>query len=717
MGNETDASDLNGLLPLLQRLDHRLEAAIAAAQLAFGTDTPTDPYRGMHVTDADVGTLLAREPGAPAFLGYGDLPSEFPPDLVSPGSRLEQLQQTFGLSNFDLDVVAIALAPELDRRYERLYVYLQDDVRGKRPTVDLALNLLCADATTKLTCRVHFAADAPLIRQGLLHLLGDANPAKPTLLAHELHLDEAVTRFLLAQPGLDTRLTPFCQLLQPTRSPTHRLWDEDNVRSLIALATQAHRPPLRLYVEGPDRSGKRHAVEAIARHLQTSVLIVDITRLVSAKDTLDNTLKQIFRESLLHQSVLYLDGLDALRTSDLALSYQSLLVELAAAPNVTILSGTQPWIPGSDHPLGVISIPFPMPDVQHSKTSWQHHLSTVNASLTDTELSELVSRFRLTDSQIAEAVAIAHNTAQWKQLQAVHPSSPAAPQLSDFFAAARAQCGHELQDLARKVELKYTWNDIVLPPLQRSQLQEICNQARLQNYVYDTWGFGGKLSLGKGLNVLFTGLPGTGKTMAAEVLAHELQLDLYKIDLSQIVSKYIGETEKNLNRIFTAAANSNAILLFDEADALFGKRSDVKDAHDRYANIEVGYLLQKMEEYEGIAILTTNLRSNIDEAFVRRLRFILDFPLPDRTHRHTIWKQIFPATAPCDPELDLKFLADQFEITGSVIRNIALAAAFLAATDDKTITMTHITKALRREYQKTGRILMETQLGDYSTLK
>ena len=719
MGNDIEANDLNGLLPLLQRLDQLLESAIAVAQLAFGTESSADRYRGMHVTDADVDTLLSREPGAPAFLGYGDLSTDFPPNLLPPGSRLDWLQQTFGLSNFDLDVVAIALAPELDRRYERLYIYLQDDVRGKRPTVDLALNLLCADAMTKLSYRSHFAAEAPLIRQGLLHLVADANPAKPTLLAHELHLDESVTRFLLAQTGLDARLTPFCQLLQPTRSPNYSPLNAEKVRSLIACITQAQKQksPLRLYFQGPDRGGKQSMAEAIAHHLQTSVLKVDILRLVSAKDTLEIALKQLFREVLFQQSVLFLDGLDALRTADFALPYQTLLVELANTTNVTVLSGVQSWIPDSEYPLGVVAIPFPMPDAQQSKASWHHYLDTAHVSLTDGELNEIATRFRLTDRQIAEAVAIACNTVQWQNLQSSAESVQTIPQLSDFFAAARSQCGHELQDLARKIEPKYTWNDIVLPPLQRSQLEEICNHALYQSHVFDTWGFGRKFSLGKGLNVLFTGLPGTGKTMAAEVLAHELQLDLYKIDLSQIVSKYIGETEKNLNRIFTAAANSNAILLFDEADALFGKRSEVKDAHDRYANIEVGYLLQKMEEYEGIAILTTNLRNNIDEAFMRRLRFILEFPLPDRAHRYTIWKQIFPATAPCDPALDLQFLADQFELTGSVIRNIALAAAFLAATNDSNITMAHLIQSLRREYQKTGRILMETQLGDYAALE
>ena len=344
------------------------------------------------------------------------------------------------------------------------------------------------------------------------------------------------------------------------------------------------------------------------------------------------------------------------------------------------------------------------------------------------ELYLLSDRFRLTPDQIADAVAIAYNTARWQQISPTktenlsNASIPdnghfniTKPQLSfdNLCNAARAQSGHDLATLARKIQPKFTWNDIVLSPNQVKQLRDICKEAEYRDLVHQKWGFAAKLSLGKGLNVLFSGASGTGKTMAAEVIAHHLQLDLYKIDLSQIVSKYIGETEKNLNRIFTAATNSNAILLFDEADALFGKRSEVQDARDRYANIEVGYLLQKMEEYQGIAILTTNLRSNMDEAFERRLRFIIEFPLPDAKNRLLIWQGIFPKNAPCHPSLDLELLAENFEITGANIRNIALTAAFLAADEGQLIEMVHLIRAMRREYQKMGRILRDKHLGQY----
>jgi SpoVK/Ycf46/Vps4 family AAA+-type ATPase len=244
----------------------------------------------------------------------------------------------------------------------------------------------------------------------------------------------------------------------------------------------------------------------------------------------------------------------------------------------------------------------------------------------------------------------------------------------------------------------------VLPADQLAQLKEICSQVKYRQIVYQTWGFDRKLSLGKGIIALFSGPPGTGKTMAAEVIARDLQLDLYKIDLSQLVSKYIGETEKNLDRIFTAAETANAILFFDEADALFGKRSEVKDAHDRYANIEIGYLLQKIEEYEGLAILATNLRQNLDEAFIRRLNFIVDFPFPDEEHRQQILRVLIPIEAPIADDIDFSLLAHEIKLAGGNLKNIVLAAAFYAAESGPTIQMYHFIQAAKREHQKLGRL-------------
>ncbi len=280
--------------------------------------------------------------------------------------------------------------------------------------------------------------------------------------------------------------------------------------------------------------------------------------------------------------------------------------------------------------------------------------------------------------------------------------------MRDLMAACRAHSNQRLGTLTRKIIPRYTWADLVLPADRLAHLHEMCLHVRYSPLVFEEWGFDRKLSGGKGLNVLFAGEPGTGKTMAAEVLAADLGLDMYKLDLSSVVSKYIGETEKNLEQIFREARTSNSILFFDEADSLFGKRSEVKDSHDRYANIEVGYLLQRMESYRGLAILTTNLRSALDTAFLRRIRFVVQYPFPDPAQRAEIWRRIFPRDTPTQA-LDAVRLG-QLNLAGGNIRNIALLAAFLAAEADEPVRMSHVLSAARMEYAKLEKPLTGTEL-------
>ena len=279
--------------------------------------------------------------------------------------------------------------------------------------------------------------------------------------------------------------------------------------------------------------------------------------------------------------------------------------------------------------------------------------------------------------------------------------------MPDIYEACRLQSNQKLGSLSRKITPGYSWPDIVLPRNRLQQLRDICHYVEYRDQVFGEWGFGRKCSYGNGVSALFAGPSGTGKTMAAEIIAGELSLDLYKIDLSTVVSKFIGETEKNLSRIFTEAETSNAILFFDEADALFGKRSEVKDSHDRYANIEVGYLLQRIEEYDGVVILASNFRKNIDEAFVRRLQFVIEFPFPNKAERRRIWDVVWPREAPKDPGIDFDVLAERYEITGGNIRNIALASAFLAAEDGRVVNMEHLFTATQRELQKMGKIVAD----------
>jgi AAA+ superfamily predicted ATPase len=706
---ETDDRPLTDVLQVLQRLDRMLEQAIAVAQSAYGAEAFTDYYRGLHISQSEVDRLLMREPGAPVL--YAGLePSAA--NAITSLSRFGWLERVYRLSPFEMDVIVIALAPEFDLRYERLYAYLQDNVTRKRPTVDLALNLLSPSIAARLRQRVYFAPDAPLIRYRLLHLSPDPNQAHCPLLAHSFRLDEQIVRLLLNQEHLDRRLAAFCQRLQPAVGWSGLPLKPEVKQALCVLANQARqvRQPLQLYFQGAVGVGKQQTAEALATEVGMPLLVASLDGVLANSTEVEQIFKILFREAWFQDAVLYLD-VEALSRLEPVLQ-QHFLNELIQAPGIVILAGTQPWTVRGHQPAALITLTFSMPDFSERRNCWETTLAAAGISLEPACLEMLADRFRLLPAQITQAVAVACRQSHWRSaVQASQPTPQShQPTLNELFTAARAQSGHELAALATKLDPVYTWQDLVLPEDALTQLHEICQRVAHRHQVLETWGFDRKLSLGKGVNALFAGASGTGKTMAAEVIANELGLDLYKIDLSGVVSKYIGETEKNLERIFRAAEDANVILFFDEADALFGKRSEVRDSHDRYANLEISYLLQKMEQYEGIAILATNLRGNLDEAFVRRLAFTVHFPSPDSASRRQIWAGILPAEVPLTADVDLDFLSQQFNLSGGNIKNIALAAAYLAAADDRPISMSHLRQATRREYQKLGKVLSESEL-------
>jgi SpoVK/Ycf46/Vps4 family AAA+-type ATPase len=707
---------IDDLLPALKRLDALLERAVAQAQVVYGSKAAGDAYRGLYTNREQAEGLLNREPGAPILWKDDGEVEATPYHMDSDGTRLAWLKKVFALSAFDMDSILIALAPELDLRYERLYAYLQDHVSRKRPTVELVLNLLCPSAEAKLAHRIHFLPDAPLIRHDLLHLMTDPNQVQQPLLADYLKLDDQIIRLLLGQEGLDSRLARFCKVVDPAASLEKLPLSAETKQALPGLVSEAREKgqPLRVYFHGPSGGGKRQTAEALAGETGSRLLVVDLARALAAKTDFEQVLKLLFREAWFQDAILFLEGLDALRGDERAIQYGYLLDTLAEDAGVTILSGVESWIPSARDPLGVLRVSFPIPDFVHRRDCWEANLVAAEIPIDDYNLEALANRFRLTPGQIAEAVATACSHDRWHSATRFEAAS--AKQfdryaiINSLFVAARAQSGHDLATLAHKIELLYTWEDIVLPEDALTQLREICQRVVHRHRVLGEWGFDRKLSLGKGVNALFAGPSGTGKTMAAEIIANELGLDLYKIDLSGVVSKYIGETEKNLDRIFRAAENANAILFFDEADALFGKRSEVRDSHDRYANIEISYLLQKMEQFDGIAILATNMRGNLDEGFTRRLTFTVHFPFPDEASRRRIWAGIWPAATPLADDVDLDFLARQFKLSGGNIKNIALAAAFLAAEDSSSVMMEHLLRATRREYQKMGKMLSEDEL-------
>jgi SpoVK/Ycf46/Vps4 family AAA+-type ATPase len=681
-------------------LDDRLGLLLAAAH-SSEAELDSQTYPGLTISRSECLQLLGREPGASAFvLDEGALqPPLFDP-VENDEAKLTWLAREFELSAFDQDVILIALATELDLRYEKLFAYLQDDITCKRPTVDLVLSLLCPSTQTREARRRHFMPDSLLIRNKLLHLTTDSDQVR-SMPARQIRLDEGVINLLLGGKGLDQRLASCCALVEPARSLADVPID-DLKRALQVLIAEPERQPFKLHFRGPLGTGKRQTAEALAAGMGLQFLAVDIEELQAISPNFDDGLKLVFREARFRRALTYLENFEFLTGEARAVFYRRFLKAVNEDTNLTVLAGAES--------LGLTTkiheVVFPVPSFAQRRTCWLEQLCRHSIAVDEAAVDGLASGFHLSYGEIATAVSTAIDQAHWRAAGQAESAPDRAlnssPTALDLFASARARLSHNLAQFARKIDPKYDWSDLVLPTDQLSQLREMCARYEYQHLVYDKWEFGKKLSLGKGINALYSGHPGTGKTMAAEIIANELALDLYKIDLSQVISKYIGETEKSLNRIFKEAQAGSAILFFDEADAIFGKRTEVKDSHDRYANIEVSYLLQKMEEYDGIAILATNLRQNIDVAFLRRMQFIVEFPFPDEEHRKRIWEVVFPPEAPLAGDVDLNLLAGSIRLAGGNLKSIGLAAAFYAASDGGVIQQQHLMTAARREFQKLG---------------
>jgi SpoVK/Ycf46/Vps4 family AAA+-type ATPase len=454
------------------------------------------------------------------------------------------------------------------------------------------------------------------------------------------------------------------------------------------------RAPIFIF-SGPDRLAQQIAARQLSSQTGQDLLILELADIPKEELDLGRAIRAASRDACLTGSLLFLQDWDTCLTDGSPTA--SLFSEVAQHPGVVILAGQTPWRPsGLPSTRTIRRQEFPVPNSLSRQALWKHYLEQADLAVSF-ELSRLAGQFNLTREQIRDAALLARNQLDQRG---------AALSEEDLLSAARAASTSRLSSLAQKIPARYHWEDIVLPADQTLLLQEIVATVRGRSKVLEEWGLGKKLASSHGVSMLFAGPPGTGKTMSAQIVAAELGLDLYKIDLSTIISKYIGETEKNLERIFTEAESSNAILFFDEADALFGKRSEVRDSHDRYANVEISYLLQRMEAYDGVTILATNLRANLDEAFTRRLQFAVDFPFPEEEDRLRIWQGLLPPQVP-RAELDLPLLARRFKLAGGNIRNIILSAAYLASANGGIVTMEHLLHGTRRELQKMGRLVNE----------
>jgi AAA+ superfamily predicted ATPase len=695
---------MDELRPALLRLDLRLRLAVEA-QRGDLAERARDPFRGLYISEADVDELLASAP--PAELARRHLADPAEPS----GARLQRLVQLFQLDVFEQDVLLVCLAPDVDLRYERLYAYLQDDVTRRRPCVDLILRLLAPSLEDRSLARPALGQTGRLLGKGLMTVVGEDAGSQMSLLARPLRVDERIVEYLLGSDELDARVGLVGQLFVAGTGASTVLPSEVQA-GLVSFLTQesvwAGGVGPVIYLHGAAGAGKRATARAACAAAGRPLLLVDLPALLAASTerTQAALLAAVAREALLQGAALGFDGFDAILGDDAeGRSSRALLRRvLSDQPGPTLLLGEQRWEPA----LWLSSVMAVRVELRTLAASDRARLwgNQLDGRLEPQQVVELAGRFRLVEDEAIQAVAV--DATSRAVLRGADEVS-----VDDFRSAARAIATPPLEGLARHVEPRYSWDDIVLPGDGLVQLHELCARLRHQGTVLERWGYGRKHARRAGITALFAGPPGTGKTMAAEIIASDLGLDLYRIDLSAVVSKYIGETEKNLEKIFRAADQGEAVLLFDEADAIFGKRSEVRDARDRYANVEVAYLLQRLEAYDGLAVLTTNLRGNIDEAFIRRLDSVLEFPLPEEPERLRIWRLAVPSEAPLDADVDLPFLARKFKLAGGHIRNIALGAAYLAAEDVEAIGMAHLVRATRREYQKLGKLVAEADFERY----
>jgi hypothetical protein len=587
------------------------------------------------------------------------------PEMPSPAA-LEVLCTRFGLSPFERSILLLCAGVELEASFGARF----------HPTFSLALAALPGAHWSALT------PAAPLRRWRLIEI-----GSGPVITLAPLRIDERILHYLAGVQHIDERLAG---LVEPMGDAAPLAPSHEAIADRIAAAWTRALPVVQLC--GDDAADHRAIAGAACGKVGLNVAIAAAQALPTGAAELDGMMRLWRREAILSDAALLLECRD-LDAADAA---------RAAAIHKLIEGATWPLIVSTPErrrarTASSLTIDVRKPPPGEQRDLWRDALRELPVSLNG-ELDALASQFDLPLHRVHAAAA------------EVLASANEAPRDigTALWDACRMQARPRLDDLAQRIEPAAAWRDLVLPEAQLRPLREMAAHVRRRARVYDEWDFASKGKRGLGISALFSGVSGTGKTMAAEVLANELRLDLYRIDLSAVVSKYIGETEKNLRRVFDAAEEGGAILLFDEADALFGKRSEVKDSHDRYANIEVSYLLQRMEVYRGLAILTTNLKSALDTAFLRRIRFIVHFPFPDAAQREEIWRRIFPTRTPTE-DLDAAKLA-RLNVAGGNIRSIALNAAFLAAEAGEPVRMSHLFHAAQSEYAKLEKAMSDGEV-------
>jgi hypothetical protein len=606
------------------------------------------------------------------------------PPAVRPNTRgaIDILCELFHLSPFERDLLLLCAGVELDSGIAEIIASASGEARIASPTFSLALAALP---------NAHWSAIAPSgpLRRWRLITVGNG----PAVLHSPLRIEERVLHHLAGMEYIDARLAGIaCPVAQDSLlAPGHRAL-ADRLAAAWCKRLSGALPLVQLC--GGHGAERRGIAAAACRALGLGLYAVPSDGLPSALGEIEALARLWEREATLAGLALLVECQD-LDGDNARLGAARRLAEQVSGAVIVAGPERLPDIDRSSVALEVSRL-----TASEQRSLWRNALGPVAVRLNG-QLDQVAAQFSLGPGAIRDAARLVSAAEQEDDLG------------SALWDACRTQARPKLDDLAQRIETAATWDDLVLPEVQIDVLRGVLAHVRQRATVYEAWGFGRKSGRGLGVTTLFAGPSGTGKTLAAEVLANELRLDLYRVDLSQVVSKYIGDTEKNLRRVFDAAEDGGVVLLFDEADALFGKRSDVRDSHDRYANVEVSYLLQRMEAYRGLAVLTTNMKQAIDGAFLRRIRFVITFPYPDTAQRAEIWRRAFPPETPTEG-LDAEKLA-RLSMAGGNIANIALGAAVLAADAKRSVGMTHVLAAARAEYAKLDRTLSEAETAGWLT--
>ena len=637
---------------------------------------------------------------------------------VDAAGRTFPMDQLVGFHHLDLveaSVLQLAMMPQLDLSFRHRIARFNNNILYDFVDVDLALTLLFGSRRQRLEARAYFAADARLFVNKLLTFATPKDAKGSGLLGQELAPPERLSDFVLCRRTLDTALRGYAELEHPTATLDEVALPADEMREIVGLVRyfadihgEGQRqgvagpfpvggPGLTVALTGPPGTGKSMLVRAIAHALSRPLIQVACSRLAGVNERFAGICADLFNEARVQGAVLVFDRCETLFNKGNA-KLPTLLGQLERFGGLTMLttSHRDDMDSGVERFVGW-AMDLGMPEIDERLRIWKTHLTGRVPLADDVDLDDMATRYEITGSQIRNACAVAETRtlAAPERTEMRH---------SDLKAAAQAQLRANMEDYSIKSKIKLRLVDLILPDKEMALVQEVLEACKNRVYVMSKWGFGRRLVTGRGICVLFKGEPGTGKTLCAEILAAELGMQLYQISIPKIVSKYIGETEKNLSKIFSSARANHSMLLFDEADSLFTKRVNVENSIDRFSNMETNQLLQEIERFEGITILTTNLDKNIDDAFARRIQFKIDFPYPDAEHRSLIWRTMFPKECPIDGEIDFDELGENFELAGGNIKNAVIRAAYRAAASSGAISYGDVEFAAEQECKNAGKL-------------